>query len=69
MTKIDGLAIRAAMTAKRPEGFAERDEAGSYRLSDAQAREVARVQRDIREGKAVFATDEQMEILWKSCGL
>jgi hypothetical protein len=40
-----------------------------YQLTDAQAQEVARIQRQIREGKATFATDEQMAALWKSCGL
>ena len=40
-----------------------------YRLTDAQAQEVARIQRQIREGNGAFATDEQMAALWKSCGL
>jgi len=47
----------------------ERQDASRYRLTDAQAQEVARIQRDIREGRATFATDEQMVALWKSCGL
>ncbi len=47
----------------------ERQDASRYRLSDAQAKEVARIQRDIRDGKTSFATDEQMAALWKSCGL
>jgi hypothetical protein len=47
----------------------ERQDASVYRLSDAQAEEVARIQRDVREGKGKFATDEQMAALWKSCGL
>jgi hypothetical protein len=47
----------------------ERQDASRYRLSDAQAKEVARIQRDIRDGRATFATDEQMAALWKSCGL
>lgn len=47
----------------------ERQDASRYRLTDAQAQEVARIQRDVREGKATFATDEQMTALWKSCGL
>jgi hypothetical protein len=47
----------------------ERQDASRYRLTDAQAQEVARIQRDIREGRATFATDEQMAALWKSCGL
>jgi chemotaxis regulatin CheY-phosphate phosphatase CheZ len=40
-----------------------------YRLTDAQAQEVTRIQRQIREGQATFATDEQMAAFWKSCGL
>jgi hypothetical protein len=47
----------------------ERQDASRYRLSDAQAQEVARIQGEVREGKATFATDEQMAALWKSCGL
>jgi hypothetical protein len=47
----------------------ERQDSSGYRLTDAQAQEVARIQADIRDGKADFATDEQMAALWKSCGL
>jgi hypothetical protein len=47
----------------------ERQDVSRYRLTDAQAQEVARIQRDIREGKGALATDEQMAALWKSCGL
>lgn len=47
----------------------ERQDASGYRLTDAQAQEVARIQRDIREGRGTLATDEQMAALWKSCGL
>ena len=47
----------------------ERQDTSGYRLTDAQAREVARIQRDIRKGRGTFATDEQMAALWKSCGL
>ena len=47
----------------------ERQDVSRYRLTDAQAQEVARIQRDIREGKDALATDEQMAALWKSCGL
>ncbi|XSC44516.1 hypothetical protein ACF1BQ_044605 [Bradyrhizobium sp. RDT10] len=47
----------------------ERQDASRYRLTDAQAKEVARIQRDVREGRGTFATDEQMAALWKSCGL
>lgn len=47
----------------------ERQDTSRYRLTDAQAEEVARIQRDIREGRGTFATDEEMAALWKSCGL
>lgn len=47
----------------------ERQDASRYRLTDVQAREVVRIQDDVRKGKATFATDEQMAALWKSCGL
>ena len=47
----------------------ERQDTSGYRLTDAQALEVARIQLEIQEGKATFATDEQMAALWKSCGL
>ena len=47
----------------------EQQDASRYRLTDAQAQEVARIQRDLREGRGTFATDEEMAALWKSCGL
>jgi hypothetical protein len=47
----------------------ERQDTSDYRLTDAQAREVARIQHDVRNGKATFATDEEMAELWKSSGL
>lgn len=47
----------------------ERQDASGYRLTDAQAEEVARIRRGIREGRGALATDEQMAALWKSCGL
>ncbi len=47
----------------------ERQDSSAYRLSDAQAREVAGIQLEVREGRATFATDQQMAALWKSCGL
>ena len=47
----------------------ERQDTSRDRLSDAQTQEVARIQRDVREGRGKFATDEQMAALWKSCGL
>jgi len=47
----------------------ERQDASDYHLSDAQVREVVRIQRGVREGKAKLASDEEMAELWKSCGL
>ena len=47
----------------------ERQDTSRYRLTDSQAREVVRIQRDVREGNGALATDEQMAALWKSCGL
>ena len=47
----------------------ERQDTSGYRLSDAQVQEVTGIQLEVREGRAAFATDEQMAALWKSCGL
>jgi hypothetical protein len=47
----------------------ERQDTSRNCLTDAQAKEVARTLRDIRERSYVYATDEQMAALWKSCGL
>lgn len=47
----------------------ERQDASGYQLSEAQVKEVVRIQREIREGRGSFATDEEMATLWKSCGL
>ena len=47
----------------------ERQDASGYQLTDAQVREVVRIQRDLRDGKGRLATDEEMAALWKSCGL
>jgi hypothetical protein len=47
----------------------ERQDASGYRLSDTQVQEIVWIRAEIRDGKATFATDEQMTKLWKSCGL
>jgi hypothetical protein len=44
-------------------------DAPSYRLTPEQIEEVKRIQRDIRDGRMAFATDEEMAALWKKCGL
>jgi putative addiction module component (TIGR02574 family) len=41
----------------------------SYRLTDDQVEEVKQRQQALREGKSRFATDEEMDALWKKCGL
>lgn len=38
-------------------------------LSAEQVAEVERIQRQVRDGTAAFATDEQMAAFWKKCGL
>jgi hypothetical protein len=40
-----------------------------FRLTDEQVEEVRQRQRGLREGKARFATDEEMDALWKKCNL
>lgn len=47
----------------------ERQDKSPYRLTPDQVKEVERIQRDVRSGKAKIATDEEMAALWKSCGL
>lgn len=39
------------------------------RLTPEQVEDVKRIQRDIRDGRMAFATDEQLAALWKKCGL
>ncbi len=39
------------------------------RLTPAQVAEVARISQGLRDGTEKFASDEEMEALWKSCGL
>ena len=38
-------------------------------LTPEQVEDVKRIQRDIRAGRMQFATDEQLSVLWKKCGL
>jgi hypothetical protein len=40
-----------------------------FRLTDDQVEEVKRRQQNLREGKTRFATDEEMDALWKKCEL
>lgn len=47
----------------------EAQQANRYRLTPAQVREVERIQRQVRDGSAEFASDEQMTAFWKKCDL
>jgi len=47
----------------------EAQRSGRLRLSPQQLEEVRRIQQQIRHGSARFATDQEMEALWKKCGL
>jgi hypothetical protein len=47
----------------------EEQSASSYRLSKEQVEEVTRRRRDFDEGRERYATDEEMDALWKKCGL
>ncbi len=38
-----------------------------FRLTDDQVEEVRRRQQELRGGKTRFATDEEMDALWKKC--
>ena len=40
-----------------------------YRLTPEQVCEVERIQQEVRDGTATFATDEEMAAFWKKCGL
>ena len=44
----------------------EAQQANRYRLTPAQVREVERIQRQVRDGSAEFASDEQMIAFWKN---
>lgn len=47
----------------------EAQQANRYRLSAEQIAEVERIQRQVRDGTAEFASDEQLAAFWKKCGL
>jgi len=47
----------------------EAQQANQYRLTGDQIAEVERIQRQVRDGTAEFATDEQLAAFWKKCGL
>ncbi|MDP2410772.1 MAG: hypothetical protein Q8M26_10865 [Pseudolabrys sp.] len=47
----------------------EAQQENRYRLTPDQIKEVEGIQRQVRDGTAAFATDEQMAAFWKKCGL
>ncbi len=47
----------------------ERQDEAPYRLTPEQVQEVRQIRRAIREGRGVFASDEEIAELWKSVGL
>ena len=47
----------------------ETQRTAGLRLTPEQVREVGRIQQNVRDGTAVFASDEQIDEFWKSCGL
>ncbi len=47
----------------------ERQDTSPYRLTDEQAEEVRRRQRDFAAGREGYATDEEVAALWKKVGL
>jgi hypothetical protein len=47
----------------------EEQDRSPYRLSKEQVDEVLRRQQDFNEGRARYATDEEVAALWKKCGL
>jgi len=47
----------------------EEQDRSPYRLSNEQVEEVLRRQRDFKEGRGRYATEEEMAALWKKCGL
>jgi hypothetical protein len=49
--------------------FAHMADNQRIRLTDEQVEEVRRRQRELSEEKTRFATDEEMNALWKKCGL
>jgi hypothetical protein len=47
----------------------EEQRSAIVRLSPEQTREVARIRQKVIDGTAGYASDEQVEAFWKSCGL
>jgi uncharacterized protein YigA (DUF484 family) len=47
----------------------ERQDETAVRLTPEQVEEVRRIRRAIRDGRGVFAADQEMAELWKSFGL
>ena len=47
----------------------EHADTSPYHLTDEQVEEVKRRRRDLKNGKARYATEREMAALWKKCGL
>ncbi|MEI8275764.1 MAG: hypothetical protein WCG00_07215 [Hyphomicrobiales bacterium] len=47
----------------------EAQQASRHHLTAEQIAEVQRIQRQVRDGTAAYASDEQMAAFWKKCGL
>ena len=47
----------------------EENNGSFYRLTDEQVKEVERRRLDFAEGRERYSTDEEMDALWKKCGL
>jgi hypothetical protein len=47
----------------------EQQDTSPYRLTDEQVAEIGRRRAGFAEGSERYATDEEMDALWKKCGL
>jgi hypothetical protein len=47
----------------------EAQQGNAYRLTPEQAKEVADIRNQLRDGTMQFASDEDMAAFWKKCGL
>lgn len=47
----------------------EEQRSATVRLSPEQSREVARIRQRVIDGSARYASDEEVDAFWKSCGL
>ena len=47
----------------------EEQDTSAYELSDEQVREIEARRADFAAGRERYATDEELNALWKKCGL